>query len=80
MVQRSPRMSTRRMASRVGLSRKNVWRTLHEENLYPYHDQRVHLEPGDHAQRTDFCHWVNANPELLNVILFTDGRLLPGMA
>ena len=48
MVQRSPRLSTRRMASRVGLSRMNVWRTLHEENFYPYHDQRVqHLEPGD---------------------------------
>ena len=30
MVQRSPRLSTRRMASRVGLSRMNVWRTLHE--------------------------------------------------
>ena len=73
MVQRSPRLSTRRMASRVGLSRMNVWRTLHEENLYPFHDQRVqHLEPGDHAQRMDLCHWVNAHPELLNVILFTD--------
>ena len=73
MVQRSPRLSTRRMASRVGLSRMNVWRTLHEENLYPYHDQRVqHLEPGDHAQCMDLCHCVNAHPELLNVILFTD--------
>ena len=67
MVQRSPRLSTRRMASRVGLSRMNVWRTLHEENLYPYHDQRVQqLEPGDHAKRMDLCHWVNAHPELLN--------------
>ena len=74
MVQRSPRMSTRRMASRVGLSRMNVWRTLHEENLYPYHDQMVqHLETGDHAQRMDLCLWVNAHPELLNIILFTDG-------
>jgi len=73
MVQRSPRLSTRCMASRVGLSRMNVWRTLHEENLYLYHDQRVqHLEPGDHAKRMDLCHWVNAQPELLNAILFTD--------
>ena len=73
MVKRSPRLSTRRMASRVGLSRMNVWRTLHEENLYPYHDQRVqHLEPGDHGKRMDLCHWVNAHPELLNAILFTD--------
>jgi predicted ArsR family transcriptional regulator len=35
MVQRSPRLSTRRMASRIGLSRMQVWRTLHEEHLYP---------------------------------------------
>ena len=73
MVQRSPRLSTHRMASRVGLSRMNVWRTLHEENLYPYQYQRVqHLEPGDHAKRMDLCHWLNAHPELFNAILFTD--------
>ena len=48
MVQRSPRLSTRRMASRIGVSRMQVWQTLHEEDLYPYHDQRVqHLEPGN---------------------------------
>ena len=54
MVQRSQRLSTRRMASRLGVSRMQVWRTLHEEDLYPYHYQRVqHLEPDDHAQRFD---------------------------
>ena len=73
MVQRSPRLSTRIMASRIGVSRMQVWRTLHEEDLYPYHDQRVqHLEPGDDAQRFDLCHWITAYPELLGVILFTD--------
>jgi len=41
--------------------------------LCPYHDQRVqHLEPGDHAQRMDLCHWIIAHPELLSVILFSD--------
>ena len=73
MVQRSPRLSTHRMASRISVSRMHVWRTLHEEDLYPYHNQRVqHLEPGDYAQRMDLCHWVKAHPELLSVILFTD--------
>jgi len=73
MVQRSPHLSTRRMASRIGLSRMQVWRTLHEEDLYPYHDQRVqHLEPRDHAQRMDLCRWITAHPELLSAILFTD--------
>ena len=50
-----------------------VWRTLHEDSLYPYHDQRVqHLESGDQAQRMDLCHWLKDHPELLSVILFTD--------
>jgi len=73
MVQRSPCLSTRRMASHIGVSRMQVWRTLHEEDLYPYHHQRVqHLEPGDHAQRMDLCHSIKAHPELLSVILFSD--------
>ena len=72
MVQTSPRLSTRRMASRIGVSHIQVWRTLREDGLYPYHDQRVHLEPGDHDQRMELCHWAKSNPELLSVILFTD--------
>jgi len=49
---------------RIGVSRMQVWRTLHEEVLYRYHDQRVqHLEPGDHAQRMDLCNWVRAHPD-----------------
>ena len=73
MVQRSPHLYTRRMAYRIVLSRMQVWRTLHKEDLYPYHDQRVqHLETGDHAQRMDLCPWMKAHPELLSVILFSD--------
>jgi len=61
------------MTSRIGVSRMQVWRTLHEEDLYPYHDQKVqHLEPGDHAQRMDLCRWITARPEVLSIILFTD--------
>jgi hypothetical protein len=73
MVQRSPRLSTRRMASRSRVSRMKVWRTLREEDFYPYHDRTVqHLEPRDHAQRMDLCHWIQAHPGLLGVILFID--------
>ena len=73
MVQKSPRLSTRRIASRIGVSCMQLWRTLHEEDFYPYHDQRVqHLEPGNYVQRMDLCHWVIAHPELLSLILFTD--------
>jgi hypothetical protein len=30
------------------------------------------MEQGDHAQRMDLCHWIQAHPELLGIILFTD--------
>jgi len=33
MVQKSPRLSTRGMASRIGVSRVQVWRTLHIHTL-----------------------------------------------
>jgi len=72
MVQRSPRLSTRRTASRISVSCMQAWQTLHEEDLHSYHDHRVHLEPGDPAQRMDFCHWITAHPQLLSIILFTD--------
>jgi len=73
MVQRIPRLSTHRIASRIGMSRMQVWRTLLEEDLRPYHDHRVqHLEPGDPAQHMNFCHWITAHPQLLSVILFSD--------
>ena len=69
MVQRSPRLSTLASAYHVCRCGELYMR----KDLYPYHDQRVqHLEPGDHAQRMDFCHWIKAHPELLSVILFSD--------
>jgi hypothetical protein len=68
MVERSPPLSTRRMASRIGVSRMHLFLTLHEEDYYPFHQ---HLEPGDHAQRLNLCHWIQAHPELLGVFLFT---------
>jgi len=41
MVQRSPTSSTRRLSTRLGVSQTRVWRTLHEDGLYPFHPQRV---------------------------------------
>ena len=65
--------STCRIASHIGVSRMQVWQTLHEENLHPYHDHRIqHLERGDTAQRMDLCHWITAHRQLLSVILFTN--------
>ena len=73
MVQRSRLLSTRRIASRIGVSRMQVWRTRHGEDLYPYHDHRVqHLEPGDPAHHMDLCQWITELSQLLSAILFTD--------
>jgi len=73
IAQRIPRLSTGRIASRISVSRMQVWRTLHEEDLQAYHNHRVqHLQPGDPAQRMDLRQWIIAHPQLLSVILFTD--------
>ncbi|KAF2896843.1 hypothetical protein ILUMI_09336 [Ignelater luminosus] len=37
-----PRVSARRIATRLQLSQSFVWRTLRREELHPYHYQRVH--------------------------------------
>jgi hypothetical protein len=41
-----------------------VWSTLNENTLYPYHLQKVHLQPGDPARRLDFCNRLNENRHL----------------
>jgi len=72
MVQRIPRLSTRRIASRIGVSRMHVSNCT-RGNVYLYHDHRVqHLEPGDPVRLMEFCHWITAHQQLLSVILFTD--------
>jgi hypothetical protein len=46
MVLSCPRLSTRIMASHIGLSRMQISLTLHEDDLYTYLDQRVqHIVP-----------------------------------
>ena len=73
MVQRSPTTSTRRLSAPTGVSRRRVWRTLHEDGLYLFHPQPVqNLPPRDRAVRLEFCHCLHTNRQLLPLILFTD--------
>jgi len=52
MVQRSLTTSTRRLSSRIGVSRTHVWRKLHEDGLCPFHPHPVqNQQPGDSAMR-----------------------------
>jgi len=72
MAQRSPTTSTRRIASRLRFPQSRMWRTLHNDGLYPFHHQPVqHLHPGD-DERLQFCHRLSHNQELLPYILFTN--------
>jgi hypothetical protein len=42
---------------------KNRMNTF-EAQQFPTYNNIQHLEPGDHAQRMDLCHWVQTHPEL----------------
>jgi len=73
MVQSSPRASTRTIARRLRVPHTRVWRTLHAEGMYPYHEQRVqHLVRGDFAERQEFCKWLNGSRQLHRYTLFTN--------
>jgi hypothetical protein len=62
MVRRSPTISTRKLSTRLSVSQTRVWRSLHEDDLYPFHPQRMqNLHPGDSAMRLEFCHWLHTN-------------------
>lgn len=72
-----PRTSVRAVAHDVGVSSSSVWRTLHEQLLYPYHIQRVQaLCPGDYPRRLEFSQWflnkIAHNYNFCNSVLFTD--------
>jgi hypothetical protein len=41
MVQKSPKLCTYRIAPHISVSHAQVWQTVHEDGLHPYHDQRV---------------------------------------
>jgi hypothetical protein len=72
MVQRRPTSSTRRLFSTsLSVSGTRVWRTLHDDALYPFHQQHVqNLYPRGRATRLQFCHWLHINRQLLPLIIY----------
>ncbi|KAJ3661754.1 hypothetical protein Zmor_006139 [Zophobas morio] len=77
IVEEEPGISARRLSYRVGISMFVVWRTLHNQGLYPYHVQRVHtLKPEDLPRRMRFCEWLfernRADLRFVATIFFTD--------
>ncbi|XP_026828181.1 uncharacterized protein LOC113562592 [Ooceraea biroi] len=77
IVEENPGTSVRRISDAVGISTTLIWRTLHEQLLYPYHIQRVQaLTPSDYQARMEFSQWLlvkcASNPNFVSRILFTD--------
>ncbi|RZC33201.1 hypothetical protein BDFB_014725, partial [Asbolus verrucosus] len=57
-VYENPSICIRRLSGRFDVSLWTIWRTLHEQLLYPYHVQRVQaLRPTDFVPRRAFCEW-----------------------
>ena len=51
-------MSTRNIAGRLNVDHQTVWCVVHEQQLHPYHPQKVHtMQPQDFASRSLFCRW-----------------------
>lgn len=77
LITNNPRLSTRRIALRVGIPHDSVWRILNREGLHAFHFRRVQevCEP-DYARRVVFCAWlarqVREMPNFLEKILWTD--------
>ena len=66
-----------RFTGRLNVDHKAVWRVLHEQQLYPYHPQKVQaMQPEDFGPRTNYCRWFLHRcvdePNFPRQILFTD--------
>ncbi|GBM82554.1 hypothetical protein AVEN_29340-1 [Araneus ventricosus] len=61
----------------VNVPHSIVWRVLRDEELHPYHVQKVQaLIPADYAPRVEFARWflqqLAAQPNFSAHVLFTD--------
>jgi hypothetical protein len=57
-VDQSPGVSTRRLGLQRYVPHVTIWRLLLEQQLYPYHLQRVQaLSRADYPARVTFCRW-----------------------
>ena len=57
-IEETPLTSTRTVERVMGVSHSTVWKVLHEQQLLPYHPERVHgMGPPDFALCATFCMW-----------------------
>ncbi|GBO21048.1 hypothetical protein AVEN_85134-1 [Araneus ventricosus] len=72
-----PDNSTREVSRALNVPHSIVWRVLRDEELHPYHAQKVQaLIPADYAPRVEFASWflqqLEAQPDFSAHVLFTD--------
>lgn len=77
IIEAQPETSTRKIAAELNTCASTVWRILKEQQLYPYHIQRVQaLLPRDFEPRMTFSQWFHQmnmeNPFFCSKILFSD--------
>lgn len=76
-VRAAPRLSVRRQALELGLSRRSTQRIMRELKLHPYKLQIVQkLHPQDRQNRVLFCntmlHMLNETPDIINLLMMSD--------
>lgn len=76
-VQDNPKLSLRRRALQLNMSKSHIQRVLKERKLYPYKPIFNHtLEPGDDEKRLYFCMWMGdeimENQNFHKSIVFSD--------
>jgi len=70
-VESSPGISTRRISKRFRTTQSKVWRILKNNNLYPFHKQKIqHLHSGDDVHRLEYCNWISTHRQLYKYVHF----------
>jgi hypothetical protein len=72
-----PSTSTRAIGHAMGVAHNTVWKVVHEQQLHPYHLQKVQaMGPADFPLRVNFCQWylnrLVDNPHFGSMVLFSD--------
>ena len=76
-IEQNPSISTRTIARDIGANHVSVWQVLKEQQLHPYHLQKVQaLSPIDFPPRINFSRWFvhrcRLQPQFPRYVLFTD--------
>jgi hypothetical protein len=77
MVADTPSTSTYRVGYAMHASHSAVWQVVHQQQLHPYHRQKVQaMGPMDYPRQLEFSQWFlqrcAAEPRFPSIMLYTD--------